>query len=345
MLGKCKKCKQQVGLFNLTNGVCTSCVVENAGIEKNQPLEIKKKSYIKNIDSFSRLTSWVKYFIYIQIVIAVISIVSGIMEYQLLSDFVNGAYVSQADADSSDQRQKIIAISYTVIYILSGILILRWIFISNHNVRQLGAKDMKFSPGWAVGWYFIPIFWLWKPYQAMKEIWKASRNPESWKYAEVSATLPWWWFFWLINAFLGQQALRMSLRAQNTEQISVLMNLNIMYQSTHVASILLAVTTLILINNIFNNQKNYVQKIKSINTDRENITDNPSKQTVEENQNNIYDLVWTEIENNNIKTSLWSRSYAECEGDENKTKAKYIQLRVDELSKKGTDSDNEKPNE
>jgi Domain of unknown function (DUF4328) len=36
---------------------------------------------------------------------------------------------------------------------------------------------MAFSPGWAVGFYFIPVVALWKPFLAMKEIWSASEAP------------------------------------------------------------------------------------------------------------------------------------------------------------------------
>jgi len=59
----------------------------------------------KNTD---KLTSRVRYLIYLQIIMAVISFVSGFMEYQLLSDFKNGVYTSQeqavADGENSDFR-------------------------------------------------------------------------------------------------------------------------------------------------------------------------------------------------------------------------------------------------
>ena len=72
----------------------------------------------------------------------------------------------------------------------TGILVLTWIHRANHNARQLGADDMRFTPGWAVGWYFVPIAWFWKPYQAMKEIWLASANPSDWRGRPVSPLLP-----------------------------------------------------------------------------------------------------------------------------------------------------------
>lgn len=160
------------------------------------------------------LTKWVKWFLYIQVAVAIVSLISGNMEYQLLSAYENGVYTSQekavADGEANDARQGIIGMVYLAVFIISGIMILKWIYRANYNARQLGAKDMKFTPGWSVGWYFIPIFTLWKPYQAMKEIWKASSNPDNWSEAKASSILPWWWFFWLANSFLGQAVMRMS---------------------------------------------------------------------------------------------------------------------------------------
>lgn len=133
----------------------------------------------------SRLIVWIKYLLFVQVFMALIAIGSNLMEYQLLTDFQNGVYFSQemavADAETNDQRQQIIAISYMALFIVSGFLILKWIYQANQNVRFLGAKNMEFTPGWSIGFYFIPILALWKPYQAMKEIWKASHNPQNWQ--------------------------------------------------------------------------------------------------------------------------------------------------------------------
>ena len=84
------------------------------------------------------------------------------------------------------------------ITLTTGILVLTWIHRANHNARQLGADDMTFTPGWAVGWYFVPIAWFWKPYQAMKEIWRASANPSDWVGRPVSPLLHWWWILWIV---------------------------------------------------------------------------------------------------------------------------------------------------
>ncbi len=206
------------------------------------------------------LTKWVRWFLFIQIAIAVVSLISGNMEYQLLTDYENGIYTSQeqavADGEANDRRQGVIGMAYLAIFIVSGFLILRWIYRANYNARQLGAKDMKFTPGKSIGWYFIPIFTLWKPYQAMKEIWKASNEPNDWSNTEASSVLPVWWFFWLVNGVLGQAVMRMSLRA---EEIAELKNVNLVYQASDVTGIILAIVTLTLVNGIYRAQLSHAK--------------------------------------------------------------------------------------
>lgn len=84
------------------------------------------------------------------------------------------------------------------IMLTTAVFVLTWIHRANHNARQLGAADMRFTPAWAVGWYFVPIAWFWKPYQVMSEIWRASRNPSYWRGQPVSVLLPWWWALWIV---------------------------------------------------------------------------------------------------------------------------------------------------
>ncbi len=83
--------------------------------------------------------------------------------------------------------------------VITAILVLVWTHRANYNARQLGAADMAFSPGWAVGWHFVPIAWFWKPYQAMREIWQASVSPSSWKRQAGSPLLVWWWGLWILT--------------------------------------------------------------------------------------------------------------------------------------------------
>ncbi|HPE71211.1 MAG TPA: DUF4328 domain-containing protein [Candidatus Competibacter sp.] len=211
------------------------------------------------------LTKWTKWFLYAQVIIAVIAIISGVLEYQLLSDFKNGVYSSQEQAvaagEASDTRQGIVGIIQMIIFIISGVLMLKWIHRANYNARQIGAQDMVFTPGWSIGWYFIPIANLWKPYQAMKEIWKASSNPRSWSKASVSPMLPWWWFFWIVSTMLGNASFRLAMRA---EEINTLLIANVVTQLSDVAGIPLSLIVLGIIGKVYDMQMNHAKVEKSI---------------------------------------------------------------------------------
>lgn len=201
------------------------------------------------------LTTWVRYALYAQIIVAAISIVSGALEYQLLSDYQNGVYTSQeqaiADGEANDQRQGLVIVIYLVVFVVSGFLILRWIHRANYNARQLGAKNMEFTPGWSIGYYFIPILCLWKPYQAMKETWKASQEPSDWESISTHRILPLWWALWLVSNFIGQAIFRLSREA---EDIQELMNLNIITQVSDALAIPLALVFLAIVNRVYNMQ-------------------------------------------------------------------------------------------
>ena len=75
---------------------------------------------------------------------------------------------------------------------------------ANRNARWFRAP-LSNSPGWAAGWFFVPIAFWWKPYYAMKEIWQGSDpdpavNPLQ---ARVSALLPWWWAMFVLRTVAG----------------------------------------------------------------------------------------------------------------------------------------------
>lgn len=207
-----------------------------------------------------KLTRWVRYLIFAQAAIAVISIISGQLEYRLLQDFQLGRFDSEAQAttaaEASDLRQQVVAILYILTFIIAGWTILRWIYRANQNARLLGAEGMTFTPGWSVGWYFVPVAYLWKPYQAMKEIWRASHRPGDWQTVPAGALVSWWWLFWIVSNILGQAIFRMSLRADDLDE---LIFANRLHLTSDVFDIGLNVVTLMLVNRIYGAQVTYFQ--------------------------------------------------------------------------------------
>ncbi|MCG9738149.1 DUF4328 domain-containing protein [Shewanella insulae] len=211
----------------------------------------------------TQLTLWVRYMLYAQIVVALIAIGSNYLEYQLLMDYQSGAYFSEeqaiADGDANDMRQLWVGLIYSLVFIVSGIMILKWIYRANFNARQLGATDMNFTPGWSIGYFFIPIFCIWKPFQAMKEIWLASHDPERWSLSDSSSTVNLWWLLWIVSNILGQAEYKFAERA---EELQEFVYANMVSQVSEVSGILLALITLNLVNHIYRAQTKALARVE-----------------------------------------------------------------------------------
>jgi Domain of unknown function (DUF4328) len=87
-----------------------------------------------------------------------------------------------------------------IVFLATPVLVLRWIYLASANAHALVGDGMRFSPGWAVGWYFVPVANFWKPYQAMKEIWQLSSGRPDWKMVPAPAVMRWWWGLWLLSS-------------------------------------------------------------------------------------------------------------------------------------------------
>jgi hypothetical protein len=129
------------------------------------------------------LTQWLKVLLGLSLLLDFIATASGMMEFALLRSLESGSFVGDFDAaaTANDNRQQAIGFIQVALFIVTGIVFLVWIHRANRNARALGAEGMQFTPGWSVGWFFVPIMSLWKPFQVMREIWQASAQPGNWQ--------------------------------------------------------------------------------------------------------------------------------------------------------------------
>jgi hypothetical protein len=125
--------------------------------------------------TISGLGNWVKRFLGIGALVEVFCFISSLIQYQFLTQ---GAH-TQAGANSNDLRVMVVSVVDLFVFVITMIFFCSWVFRSNVNIRALGAQGFKVSPSWAVGFFFIPIFNLWKPYEAMNEVWWASHDMSS----------------------------------------------------------------------------------------------------------------------------------------------------------------------
>lgn len=154
------------------------------------------------------------------VVIILTGVVSDLLELVLLERLDRGFEVPQDQIDSNDTRQSVLGIVTFLTFVILGICFLRALYVLNRNARVLGADDMSTSPGMTVGWFFVPFANLFKPYQAVRDIWKASvPTMETWQTQHSSPLVGIWWGLWICSSIAGQAAFRISMAADTMEML------------------------------------------------------------------------------------------------------------------------------
>lgn len=157
------------------------------------------------VRDLSGLTRWLKGFLIAGNVATFVGLITVSIE---LAKLLGGGWSRSGDSLTlGDVGVALFGLLQVGMAGVSGILLLRWIYCANANVRIMGATGLRFTPRGAILWYFIPLPNLWKPYQAMKEIWRASVDPENWRQVKVPKLLPLWWTLAIMSLFLSNAAL------------------------------------------------------------------------------------------------------------------------------------------
>jgi hypothetical protein len=92
------------------------------------------------------------------------------------------------------------------LYILAVVIYLVWLHRVYVNLPALRSDHTEYTPGWAVGWWFIPFANLVKPFQVVRNAWSESDpdfDPQMGFLSSVQAGAPAfmaiWWAFWLLS--------------------------------------------------------------------------------------------------------------------------------------------------
>ena len=153
------------------------------------------------------------------IVMELISIGSDIAQIELLQRIGGGGVWTMAEAEANDSRVTVIATLDGLALVAGMIAFLAWIHRVRANLPALGIEDARWSPGWAVGWWFVPFMNVFRPFQVVKEIWQASgpeARPDSWRDASTPALLGWWWALFLLGSFASNIAFRKAMSGPET---------------------------------------------------------------------------------------------------------------------------------
>lgn len=95
----------------------------------------------------------------------------------------------------------LVGLGFFVVFIVTVVLYLMWLHRAYRNLQALGQQTDR-SPGWAVGWWFIPIASLFMPYLTVKELYEKSDFQEN----NSSPIVGVWWITYILSGIIGWAA-------------------------------------------------------------------------------------------------------------------------------------------
>ncbi|MFC2027693.1 DUF4328 domain-containing protein [Chloroflexota bacterium] len=149
----------------------------------------------------------------ILVVLFIVTIAFLIIDIDLRQQIIDGETASFSEHEDSNDRVALMGKICMYASIFAGIPFLLWLYKAHANLPALGAKGLKFSTGDAVGWFLVPIFNLFRPYQVADETWNGS-NPNvsgdtnrAWNTSSPSVFVGFWWGQFLFSLTMAIIAL------------------------------------------------------------------------------------------------------------------------------------------
>lgn len=106
-----------------------------------------------------------------------------------------------------------------VLTLVTTIFFAMWIYRAAANVVEAGTRGFDYTPGWAVGWFFIPIANLFKPFGAMRQIWNASHGEQGDRLNHANGLLAFWWGCWILSNIASNISFRMTINPSSAETL------------------------------------------------------------------------------------------------------------------------------
>ena len=206
--------------------------------------------------SNSLRAKWAVILLSVAVIVGAIAVASDLAELSLLSRASQGESISMGEANANDGRQQLIGVLQLTLIILTAIIFLLWTHRANENLSALGAKDLRFTPGWAVGNFFIPILNFFRPAQVMAEIWKASdprdESGVEWKTATSLPIISWWWIAYIGSGIIASWAGRIDFSTATLQQI---MTSSRLVALSDLASVVAGILAILIVRDINERQE------------------------------------------------------------------------------------------
>src|SRR5688572_28239048 len=184
------------------------------------------------------------YLLAASLILNVIGVFSSMGQHSLLASARDGTPVTTEQAEANDSRQQAVGLLQVAVFIAAAILWLFWQHRAYSNLRLVGSRDTEMTPGWSVGYWFIPFINLVRPYQVTAELWRKSelqnaRDPIGG--LSRPGIIGVWWVVYLVQGFAGRAFATTVKSATTLDQLVTATDVGIVADVIGVASCILAI--------------------------------------------------------------------------------------------------------
>ena len=163
----------------------------------------------------------------VYILVNLAALVSNLLQLEMLSDVASGVRYTRGQLQLNDLRQLVASLLSLAVFVMLAVAFLVWVHRAYRNLRALGnpPRLLNYSPGWAVGSFFIPFANLYLPYKIVREIWDLSdpnvRTQDDLMFHQPggSPLLVVWWLCWLGISVAATIVFRLALGAKTLDTL------------------------------------------------------------------------------------------------------------------------------
>jgi hypothetical protein len=137
----------------------------------------------------------------IAVFLGLLTLVADFRQWSLTNRIVAGEATLE-EVQLNELIQTFVIFAELAAYGLAGVFFLRWFYRAYANLRALGADGLPHGPGWAVGYWFVPIINLVRPATIASDIWNASDaegESSSWRERGQSRLVVFWWLAFALS--------------------------------------------------------------------------------------------------------------------------------------------------
>jgi Domain of unknown function (DUF4328) len=108
-------------------------------------------------------------------------------------------------ADDADDFVSGASAAFVFTQVAIAVLFIIWMFRAAKNNEALGRVGARFTPGWSIGSWFIPLANLVIPVLIAQDLWRGSstdtrRGDSTWRTGRGSALVGCWWAAWVVSS-------------------------------------------------------------------------------------------------------------------------------------------------